>query len=128
MERLGPGPLLEPRRGYPNRTGPQTRRGCYLLEFRQAVNDAKSEIISKLDLDHLGRELLAHLANFLRSELHLSATSLDQMIDEQRGQVLRLFVTGMPAHVEDLRHRGTRLHPATGTYGRACSLSTMPRM
>jgi hypothetical protein len=70
-----------------------------VLKFRQAVDDAKPQVLAQLDLHHLGRELLAHLANFLSSELHLPTASFDQIIDKQGGEELRFFVTGMTAQV-----------------------------
>ena len=68
-----------------------------LQEFGEPVDDTKSQVLAQLDLHHLGRELLAHLANFLSRELHLSPASLDQMIDKQGGQELRFFIAGVTA-------------------------------
>ena len=53
-----------------------------LLQFWEAVNDAETEIVSELDLNHLGREVLADLSNFLSREFQLPPTSFDQVIDE----------------------------------------------
>jgi hypothetical protein len=73
-----------------------------LSEFRQAVDDAKPQIISKLDLDHLSHKILPNLSNFLSGELQLSPTSFDQVVDQQGGQVLRFLITRVVVQVEDL--------------------------
>jgi hypothetical protein len=73
-----------------------------LLELRQALNDAKSYVIPKLDLYHFGSEAFPGPSNFLCGKLQLSPTSFYQVIDEQRGQVLGFLVTGVMAQVEDL--------------------------
>ncbi len=68
-----------------------------LQKFRKAVDDPQSQVLAKLDLDHLSRKLLAHLPDFLSSELHLSPALLDEMIDKQGGEKLCVFVTGVAA-------------------------------
>lgn len=73
-----------------------------LLELGQAVDDAKPQVISELDLHHLGGEVLPDLSNFLRSELQVSSTTFDKVVNQQRCQVLRIFITGVAAQVEDL--------------------------
>jgi len=70
-----------------------------LLEFRESIDDAKSQLISELDLDHLTDKLLPHLPNLLGGELQLPSTPLDEMIDKQRCEVLNLLVTGMLAQI-----------------------------
>ena len=83
-----------------NNEGLPIRRA--LPEFRQAVDDAKSYVIPKLDLHHFSRETFPGPSNFLCGELQLSPTSFDQVIDEQRGQVAGFLVSGVVAQVEDL--------------------------
>jgi hypothetical protein len=73
-----------------------------LSEFRQAVDNAKSQVVPKLDLDHLGGEVIPNLSNFLSRELQLSPTTFDEVVNQQGGQVLRIFITGVAAQVEDL--------------------------
>lgn len=91
------------------------RRG--LPKFRQAVDDAKPQVIPKLDLHHFGGEVFPDLSNFLGGELQLSPTSLYQVIDEQRGQVVGFLVAGVVAQVEDLGHDSSGLRLVPGTYG-----------
>jgi len=53
-----------------------------LQEFGETVDNSKSQVLAKLDLHHLSRKFLAHLPNFLSSEVYLPPASLDQMIDK----------------------------------------------
>lgn len=76
---------------------PLDRGEDHLQELGEAVDNPKPQVLAELDLHHLGREFLAHPANFLGSELYLTPASLDQMIDQQGGQELRFFITGMAA-------------------------------
>ncbi|MBS0152219.1 MAG: hypothetical protein JSR31_14905 [Nitrospira sp.] len=48
-----------------------------LQEFWKAVDNPQSQILAKLDLDHLSRKFVSHLPNFVRSELDLPAASID---------------------------------------------------
>ena len=73
-----------------------------LPKLRQAINDAKSYVIPKLDLHHLGGEIITDLSNFFCGELQLSPTSFYQVIDKQGSQVLRFLITSVVAQVEDL--------------------------
>lgn len=77
------------------------RRSCAdqngLQKLRQAVDDAKPQVVSKLDLHHLGGKIRPNLSQFLGGELQLTSASLDQVVDEQRGQVLGFLVAGMAA-------------------------------
>lgn len=41
----------------------------WLLQFRDAVDDAEPYLIAQLDLDHLARETFAHLLDVLYAEL-----------------------------------------------------------
>lgn len=78
---------------------PSSSTSSSLLKFREAINDAKSQLIPKLDLDHLTDKLLPHLSNLLGGKLQLPSTSLDEMIDKQGCEVLNLLVTGMLAQI-----------------------------
>ena len=51
-----------------------------LLEFWQAVDDAKPQVIPKLDLHHLGGEVVPDLLNFLGAELQLPPATFDQVV------------------------------------------------
>ncbi|QPD06193.1 MAG: hypothetical protein Nkreftii_003967 [Candidatus Nitrospira kreftii] len=82
--------------------GPLADLGRTLPELRQAIDDAKSYVIPKLDLHHFGGESFPGPSNFLCGELQLSPASFYQVIDEQRGQVLGFLVTGVKAQIEDL--------------------------
>lgn len=69
-------------------------RGGSLLEFRQAVDDARPQVVSKLDLDHLRSEILPNPSDVFGGELQLSSTSFDQVIEEQRQQMVSVLVAG----------------------------------
>lgn len=68
-----------------------------LQEFREAVDDSKSQVLAQLDLHHFSGELFAHQANFFRCELHLPSALFDQMVDKQGGKELRFFIAGVAA-------------------------------
>lgn len=76
---------------------PHADSGVVLLELRQAVDDAKPQVIPKLDLHHLGGEVFPDLSNFLRAELQLSPATFDEVVDQQGRQVLRVLITGVAA-------------------------------
>lgn len=81
-------------------------RGMGLLQFRQAVDDAESYVFTELDLDHLAGEALANLLDLLNAEPQLPSAPFDQVVEQQGGEVMDLFVVGMLAEIEDLRHGG----------------------
>lgn len=64
--------------------GPLADFGVALPELRQAIDDAKSYVIPKLDLHHFSRETFPSPTNFFCGELQLSSTSFYQVINEQR--------------------------------------------
>jgi hypothetical protein len=77
---------------YPRRVG-------RLLELRQAVDDAKSQVVPESDLHHLAGELLSDLSHILRSELQFPSTSINEIIDKQGRQVVNFLVAGMLAQI-----------------------------
>jgi hypothetical protein len=81
------------------------RTGKSLLQLRHAINDAEFHVIAELDLHHFGRKALPDVEHVLRGELELAAAPFDEMIQQQRGEILDLVVVGMLAEVENLRHR-----------------------
>jgi hypothetical protein len=68
-----------------------------LQELGETVDNPKSQVLAELDLHHLSRKFLAHLANFLSSELYLPSALLDQVIDKQGCEELCVIITGMAA-------------------------------
>ena len=75
-----------------------------LLEFWQAIDDAKSDFITDLHLHHLSRETGAHALGVFEFELDLPSAALDQMKQQQGGQPVQFLIGGVFTHVEDLRH------------------------
>ena len=75
-----------------------------LLEFWQAIDDAKSDFITDLHLHHLSRETGAHTLRVFQFELDLTSAALDQMKQQQGGQPVQFLIGGVFTHVEDLRH------------------------
>ena len=86
------------------RSIPNSGRLRPLLELGNAIYDAKFHVVAQLNLDHLRGETLADMIHVLCSELEVSPASLDQMVQQERGEVLDLIVVGMLTEVEDLRH------------------------
>ena len=74
------------------------RAGC-LLEFGQAIDDAKSQVISESDLHHLAGELLSNLPHILGSELQFPSTAINEMIDKQGRQVVNFLIAGVLAQI-----------------------------
>ena len=74
-------------------------RAGRLLEFRQAVDDAKAQVIPESDLHHLAGELLSDLPHILRSELQFPSAPINEMIDKQGRQVVNFLVAGMLAQI-----------------------------
>jgi hypothetical protein len=70
-----------------------------LPEFRQAIDDAKSQVIPESDLHHRGGELLSDLSHILGSELQFPSTPINEMIDKQGRQVVNFLVAGVLAQI-----------------------------
>ena len=77
-----------------------------LLQLRDAVDDAESDIVAELNLDNLRRKAFADLVHVTHRELDLTAASLDEVIKQQGGEIAHFFVVGMLAEVQYLRHDG----------------------
>lgn len=75
-----------------------------LLQFWYSVDDAQLHIVTQLDLDHLGGETLPHLVDFLNVELQLSPTPINQMVEQQSGQVMHILVARVLAEIKDSTH------------------------
>ena len=85
--------------------------GRDLLQLRHAVDDAKSDVITELNLNHFGRKVFADLIHVVHGEADLTAASLDEVIEQERGEVADFFVVGMLAEVQYLRHGGFNVSP-----------------
>ena len=94
------GGRIEPGCGFRGRL--PLSRADSLLEFRQPIDDTKSQVIPELDLHHLGGELLRIRRTPSASELQFSSTPIYEMINKQGRQVVGFFVAGVVAQVEDL--------------------------
>ena len=111
--------------------GPHGCFGCAgegnLLQFRQPVDDAKSDVTAELDLHHLGGEVLADVFHVLSGDLQLPSASFHQVVDKERRQVLNFIVAGMVAEIDDLWHGDSYKPLVSTTYRRGTAVSTMPQ-
>src|SRR5688572_2604703 len=99
-----------------------------LLEFWQAIDDAKPHFITDLHLHHLGRETGAHTLGVFQFELDLTSAALDQMKQQQCGQPMQLLIGSVFTHVEDLRHAiSLPSADVQAPYRSMNGCSTMPR-
>jgi primosomal protein N'' len=74
------------------------------LQLRQPIDDTQSHFVTHLHLYHLGREARSDALSVFQFELHLPATLLDEMKQQQRRQTLEFVVSRMLAQIENLRH------------------------
>ena len=77
-----------------------------LLQLRDTVDDAESDVVAELDLNHFGGKVFADLIHVVHGEADLTAAALDEVIEQQRGEVAHFFIVGMLAEVQYLRHDG----------------------
>ena len=76
-----------------------------LLKFRQAIDDAQAHFFSHLHLHHLGRQAFTNPMGILHLKLNLSATSFNEVKEQQVRDVLQFIVTRVCAQVQNLGHR-----------------------
>jgi cAMP phosphodiesterase len=76
-----------------------------LLQFWQAIDNSQPYLISHLHLHHFGGEVFTNPISILQLKLNLSATSLNQVKEQQVRDVLQFIVTRVRAQVQDLGHR-----------------------
>lgn len=77
-----------------------------LLQLRHTVDDAKSDVVAELNLNHFSRKVFTDLIHVVHGEADLPTAALDEVIEQQRGEVADFFVVGMLAEVQYLRHDG----------------------
>lgn len=75
-----------------------------LAQFWQTVDDAETDFIPNLHLNHLRRKARAHTLGVFQLELHLPSAALDEMKQQHRGEPVKFIVGRVLAHVEDLGH------------------------
>ena len=68
-----------------------------LLQFRHPIDDAELHVIAELDLDHLGREVVAYVGDLLRAESELPAAPFYKMVKQETRKVLHFVVVGILA-------------------------------
>jgi hypothetical protein len=78
----------------------------HLLQFRNPVDDAEPDIVAELDLDHLPGQTFADLVHVVHRELNLSPASLDEVIEQQGGEITHFFIVRMFAEIQYLGHGG----------------------
>jgi hypothetical protein len=78
--------------------------GASLLQFRQAIDNSQPYLISHLHLHHFGGETFMNPMGILHLKLNLSATSLNEVKEQQVRDVLQFVVTRVRTHVQDLGH------------------------
>ncbi|HEX7767011.1 MAG TPA: hypothetical protein VF443_09870, partial [Nitrospira sp.] len=70
------------------------------------VDDAQSDVITELNLNHFGGKVFTDLIHVVHGEADLTAAALDEVIEQQGGEVADFFVVGMLAEVQYLTHDG----------------------
>jgi hypothetical protein len=55
----------------------------------------------------LGREAVADLSNLLKGKLQLPPATFNQMVNQERRQIVNVLVAGVFAEIDDLSHRWT---------------------
>ena len=68
--------------------------------------DAAAAKVAELDLNHFGGKIFADLIHIIHGEADLPTAALDEVIEQQRGEVAHFFIVGMLAEVQYLRHDG----------------------
>src|SRR5436190_14958603 len=76
-----------------------------LLQFWQAIDNSQPHLFSHLHLHHLGRQAFTNPMGILHLKLNLSATSLNEVKEQQVRDMLQFIVTRVCAQVQDLGHR-----------------------
>src|SRR5215831_8303454 len=75
-----------------------------LRELWKAINNAQIHFVTHLHLNHFGGQAGSNPLSVFHLELHLAPTPLNQVIQQQGGQMFQIFFAGVLAKIENLRH------------------------
>lgn len=75
-----------------------------LRQFWKAIDNSEVHFVPHLHLNHFGGQAGPDPLSIFDLELDLASTAFNQVVQQQRSEVLQIFVAGMLAEIENFRH------------------------